>query len=65
MENQKLVFDLVNILHKYLKIPVFCKIRIFPKLEDTIAYAKMLEAAGCQVRFLTLKALDTNMGFSC
>lgn len=26
-----------------------CKIRVFPKLEDTLAYAKMIEAAGCNV----------------
>lgn len=33
-------------------VPVTCKIRIFPKLEDTINYAKMLEDAGCQVIFI-------------
>lgn len=26
-----------------------CKIRVFPELDQTIAYAKMLERAGCSV----------------
>lgn len=32
-----------------LKVPVTCKIRVFPELDQTIAYAKMLERAGCSV----------------
>ncbi len=27
-------------------MPVTAKIRVFPKLEDTLAYARMIEAAG-------------------
>jgi len=49
MESPNLVFELVNILHKYLRIPVFCKIRILPDAEETIKFAKMLESAGCQL----------------
>jgi len=49
MDNPPLVYELVSILHKYLKVPVFCKIRILPSLDDTIKFAKMLESAGCQL----------------
>lgn len=42
-------FILVRTLHKALKVPVTCKIRVFESLEKTIAYAKMLESAGCQM----------------
>ena len=32
-----------------LKVPVTCKIRVFPEVEKTLAYARMLERAGCSV----------------
>jgi len=49
MESPEIVYELVNILHKYLKIPVFCKMRVFPSEDETIKFAKMLESAGCQL----------------
>lgn len=49
MDHPDIVFELVSTLHKYLKLPVFCKIRIFPSADDTIKFAKMLESAGCQL----------------
>lgn len=49
MENLPLVKSLVQNLAANLKVPISCKIRIFPSLEDTIAYARMLEEAGCSL----------------
>ncbi|CAN0918063.1 tRNA-dihydrouridine(16/17) synthase [NAD(P)(+)]-like [Linum grandiflorum] len=48
MDNLPLVKSLVEKLSEN-NIRVSCKIRIFPKLEDTISYARMLEEAGCWV----------------
>ncbi|OMO56613.1 tRNA-dihydrouridine synthase [Corchorus capsularis] len=49
MDNLPLVKSLVEKLASNLHVPVSCKIRLFPKLEDTIKYAKMLEDAGCSL----------------
>ncbi|URE26040.1 Dihydrouridine synthase (Dus) [Musa troglodytarum] len=47
MDNLPLIKSLVQKLSQTLQVPVSCKIRIFPNLQDTIAYARMLEEAGC------------------
>ncbi|CAJ0637493.1 11916_t:CDS:2 [Entrophospora sp. SA101] len=39
----------VNTLHKNLSVPVTAKIRIFPDVEKTLRYAKMIESAGAQL----------------
>ncbi|XP_073038858.1 uncharacterized protein [Primulina eburnea] len=49
MDNLPLVRSLVEKLSKNLNVLVSCKIRIFPDLQDTINYAKMLEDAGCSL----------------
>jgi len=49
LENIELISKMVSILHSNLKVPVFCKIRILPKEEDTLKLAKAIEAAGCQL----------------
>jgi tRNA-dihydrouridine synthase 1 len=49
MDNLPLVYELVRTLHQNLKVPVFCKIRVFPEYEKTLEYAKGLEKAGCQL----------------
>ncbi|XP_057422175.1 uncharacterized protein LOC130716017 [Lotus japonicus] len=47
MDNLPLVKSLVENLALNLQVPVSCKIRLFPNLEDTLKYARMLEEAGC------------------
>ncbi|KAM8717068.1 hypothetical protein ACLKA7_003866 [Drosophila subpalustris] len=44
-----LLSQIVRTLHEKLSVPVTCKIRRFEDREKTINYAKMLEAAGCQL----------------
>ncbi|XP_043196134.1 tRNA-dihydrouridine(16/17) synthase [NAD(P)(+)]-like isoform X2 [Amphibalanus amphitrite] len=45
----ELISQLVKVVHEQSRLPVTCKIRIFPELEKTIRYARMLESAGCQL----------------
>ncbi|KAF5196402.1 tRNA-dihydrouridine synthase B [Thalictrum thalictroides] len=49
MDNLPVVKSLVENLAHNLHVPVSCKIRIFPNLQDTITYARMLEDAGCSL----------------
>ncbi|KAK6924021.1 DUS-like, FMN-binding domain [Dillenia turbinata] len=49
MDNLPLVKSLVQKLAQNLQVPVSCKIRVFPDLQDTINYARMLEDAGCSL----------------
>ncbi|XP_055638158.1 tRNA-dihydrouridine(16/17) synthase [NAD(P)(+)]-like [Toxorhynchites rutilus septentrionalis] len=44
-----LLSEIVSTLHKHLSVPLTCKVRIFEDMDKTIRYAKMLEAAGCQM----------------
>lgn len=44
-----LIYNLINSLHKNLSIPVTAKFRVFPTVEKTVQYAKMLESAGAQI----------------
>ncbi|GAM21396.1 hypothetical protein SAMD00019534_045710, partial [Acytostelium subglobosum LB1] len=49
LEQPEIVLPMVRELHKRLSIPVFCKIRLLPNLEDTIKLALQLQEAGCQL----------------
>ena len=43
------MLSIVNNLHQNLSVPVTAKFRVFPTVEKTVAYAKMLESAGAQI----------------
>ncbi|KAJ2030475.1 tRNA dihydrouridine synthase [Coemansia sp. S3946] len=49
MDEWDLVSKLIRKLHENLEIPVTAKIRVFPEVEKTVEYAKMVEAAGAQI----------------
>ena len=49
MDDLQRVEALVRKLAQNLRVPVTCKIRIFPDLERTLQYARMIEAAGCSL----------------
>ncbi|KAJ1783702.1 tRNA dihydrouridine synthase, partial [Coemansia sp. RSA 2399] len=49
MEDWDLISRLIRKLHENLEIPVTAKIRVYPEVEKTVAYAKMVEAAGAQI----------------
>ncbi|KAI8818928.1 dihydrouridine synthase-domain-containing protein [Fimicolochytrium jonesii] len=44
-----LIAEMVKTLDEHLAVPVTVKIRVFPEVEKTIRYAKMIEAAGAQL----------------
>ncbi|PWN24512.1 Dus-domain-containing protein [Jaminaea rosea] len=48
-EDWPLIHSLISTLHTNLTVPVTAKMRVFPSVEHTIAYARMLEHAGAQI----------------
>ncbi|KAJ3268760.1 tRNA-dihydrouridine(16/17) synthase [NAD(P)(+)]-like protein [Terramyces sp. JEL0728] len=49
MDDWDTISAIVKLAHQELDIPITCKIRIYPELEKTIRYAKMLQDSGCQM----------------
>ncbi|KAJ2775072.1 tRNA dihydrouridine synthase [Coemansia nantahalensis] len=49
MEEWDVVGRLIRTLHEELAVPVTAKIRVFPDVAKTVAYAQMVEAAGAQI----------------
>jgi tRNA-dihydrouridine synthase 1 len=45
----ELLCKIVSTLHNGLKVPVTCKIRLLPDMQDTLALCRALEDAGCQL----------------
>lgn len=42
-----LVERIVRTLSSGIRVPLFCKIRVFESIERTVAYAKLIERSGC------------------
>lgn len=49
MEQPELARSLVSILHENLRIPVWCKMRVFADYNRTLSFAKTLQDAGCSL----------------
>uniref|UniRef100_A0A672PWI1 tRNA-dihydrouridine(16/17) synthase [NAD(P)(+)]-like n=1 Tax=Sinocyclocheilus grahami TaxID=75366 RepID=A0A672PWI1_SINGR len=44
-----LLEKMIKLADEKLSVPITCKIRVFPEIDKTVKYAKMLEKAGCQL----------------
>ncbi|EGC35390.1 hypothetical protein DICPUDRAFT_152274 [Dictyostelium purpureum] len=49
LDKPHIILPIVRELHKNIKVPIFCKIRLLPDLKDTIKLALDLQEAGCQL----------------
>lgn len=49
MYDKENVKRIVEVLSKSISVPLFCKIRVFESIEETVEYAQMIEKAGCKL----------------
>lgn len=49
MDDLGLVERIVTLLASSIKVPLFCKIRVFESIERSVEYARMLERCGCSL----------------
>ncbi|KAL1462442.1 hypothetical protein WDU94_014276 [Cyamophila willieti] len=61
-----LLTNLIRSLRAAVSVPISCKIRIYPDVNKTVDYARMLERAGCQLvavhgRTLDQRGMDTGL----
>ena len=45
--DRQLLLSIVSTLSRALSVPLFCKIRLLDELDDTLAFVKQLQDAGC------------------
>ena len=45
--DRTLALRIVSTLARGLRVPTFCKIRLFDELEETLDFCRQLESAGC------------------
>lgn len=48
-EDWELIRKLIAEVHENFSVPITCKLRVFEDMERTVAYARMMEAAGAQM----------------
>ncbi|EGG21642.1 tRNA-dihydrouridine synthase 1-like protein [Cavenderia fasciculata] len=65
LERPDIVLPMVRALHKELKVPIFCKIRLLPDIDDTIKLALQLQEAGCQLLTVHGRTKEQKGEFLC